>query len=83
MAHKSNEGPDSRSKAKEKVAEEMVDPAHVRHCIDYLRQSLMCHGDTTIEVKPVGVNGVRGFGTEHQCQDWEQLTSWVESMQGE
>jgi hypothetical protein len=26
-------------------------PAHMRHCIDLLRQSLMCHADTTIEVK--------------------------------
>lgn len=73
--------PDGRAEAKEKVAEEMIDPAHVRHCIDYLRQSLMCHGDATVEVKPVGVNGVRGFGIEHQCRDWERLRGWVESMQ--
>ncbi|KAL8919490.1 MAG: hypothetical protein Q9208_006775 [Pyrenodesmia sp. 3 TL-2023] len=84
MAHESNEGPEnSRAQAKEEIAEKTADPAHVRHCIDYLRQSLMCHGDTTIEVKRAGVSGVRGSGTEHQCQDWERLRKWVESMQGQ
>jgi hypothetical protein len=30
---------------------EMGHPNHFGHCADYLRQSLMCHADLTIEVE--------------------------------
>lgn len=51
--------------------------AHVRHCIDLLRNSIMCRPDLTIEIKNEKLGGVTGFGTEHQCKDWAQLLSWV------
>ena len=56
-------------------------PAHIRHCIDLIRQSLMCNADTTIEVKDEEINGVRGFGTLHQCKDWRGLVRWTEETQ--
>ncbi|KAM0304943.1 hypothetical protein ACHAO8_011334 [Botrytis cinerea] len=56
-------------------------PAHIRHCIDLIRQSLMCNADTTIEVKDEEINGVRGFGTVHQCRDWSGLVKWTEQTQ--
>ncbi|KAM3064785.1 hypothetical protein ACMFMG_008734 [Clarireedia jacksonii] len=56
-------------------------PAHIRHCIDLIRQSLMCHADTTIEVKDEEINGVRGFGTVHMCRDWNELVKWTEATQ--
>ena len=52
-------------------------PMHVRHCIDYLRQSLMCLADTTIEHLDEKVGGVKGFGTQHQCKDFKQLVQWT------
>ena len=55
----------------------MTSPPHIRHCLDYLRQSLMCCMDTTAETKERGSNGVKGFGTEHNCKDWEQLMQWI------
>lgn len=55
----------------------MSSPAHIRHCIDLLRQTLMCQPDTTVEVKDEAVGGVKGFGTEHQCKDWNQLVLWT------
>lgn len=54
--------------------------AHVRHCIDLLRQTLMCMSDTTIEVVEKVSNGdvgVRGFGTKHMCKDFDQLKEWT------
>ena len=54
---------------------------HVRHCLDLLRQTLMCHADTTLEVKDVELNGVRGFGVERQCKDWDQLVRLTEEWQ--
>ncbi|KAI0518510.1 hypothetical protein F5B22DRAFT_644815 [Xylaria bambusicola] len=52
-------------------------PAHVRHCIDYLRQSLMCHADTNLEPVIKDLGGVTGFGSEHKCRDFEKVKEWV------
>jgi hypothetical protein len=55
--------------------------SHIRHCIDLLRQTLMCHGDTTIEIVDEDLGGVTGFGTEHHCKNWEELKEWVVERQ--
>lgn len=55
----------------------MSSPPHIRHCIDLLRRALMCQPDTTVEVKDEVTGGVKGFGTEHQCKDWDQLVRWT------
>ena len=55
----------------------MSSPVHIRHCIDLIRQTLMCQPDTTIEVKDEDQGGVTGFGTEHKCRDWRQLLEWT------
>lgn len=59
----------------------MVSPPHVRHCLDLLRQSMMCQADTTIEVKDELAGGVHGFGVEHRCKDWDQLTEMISGWQ--
>ena len=59
----------------------MYSAAHVRHCIDLIRHSLMCQPDLTVEVKDPEVGGVTGFGTEHQCRDWEELMRWTREWQ--
>ena len=56
-------------------------PPHIRHCIDLIRQSLICKPDTTVEVKNEELGGVTGFGTKHQCRDWDQLVSWTREWQ--
>ncbi|KAI9842790.1 MAG: hypothetical protein M1837_006893 [Sclerophora amabilis] len=55
----------------------MSSPSHMRHCIDLIRHSLMCQPDLTVEVKDEKRGGVTGFGTEHQCKDWDQLRRWT------
>jgi hypothetical protein len=50
------------------------------HCIDLLRQSLMCQPDLTVEVKDE-LGGVTGFGTVHQCKDWGQFMGWMEEWE--
>lgn len=60
----------------------MHSPSHVRHCIDLLRQSLMCNADITLEYEEQNVNGVHGFGTKHQCRSWELLLLDVAHKQG-
>ncbi|KAF1988329.1 hypothetical protein K402DRAFT_374200 [Aulographum hederae CBS 113979] len=67
---------------------------HIEHCIDQLRQAVMCHGDLTpVTLKPVWVGGGEkdneriGDGvlyllgqTErmHTCRRWEDIREWVE-----
>lgn len=58
-----------------------LQPHHVQHCIDLLRQTLMCHADTTLEVADEAIGGVDGFRTEHQCRSWEQLVQWTTAQQ--
>ena len=52
-------------------------PRHVRHCIDLLRNVLVCQPDLTLEVKDDELGGVTGFGTEHQCVNWKELVDWT------
>ncbi|KAI9755517.1 MAG: hypothetical protein M4579_004243 [Chaenotheca gracillima] len=57
---------------------------HPDHCLDYLRQTLMCHGDTTIEFPHVSGTGenvtanVNGYGVTHQCKDWDAIIAFAE-----
>lgn len=60
----------------------MSSPPHIRHCIDLLRQALMCRPDLTVEVKDMGAGGVHGFGETHQCINWADLTSWTAQWEG-
>lgn len=54
---------------------------HMRHCIDLIRQALMCNADTTYEIVDEKVNGVHGFRVEHQCKNWKQLVDWTNIQQ--
>lgn len=51
---------------------------HVRHCFDYLRQSLMCAADGTLEPVDFSLGGVTGWGVKRQCRDYEALKLWAE-----
>ena len=60
-------------------AREWGGPDHLEHCLDYIRQGLMCSADTTIEW-PVFVKGgfgsdgpITGEGIAHQCRDWNAV----------
>ncbi|KAK1845603.1 hypothetical protein CCHR01_11773 [Colletotrichum chrysophilum] len=55
-----------------------VNTTHLSHCWGYLRQSIMCSGDTTLEwVPPRGV-GSTGWGYQHTCRDYEALYIYAE-----
>ncbi|KAI0123401.1 hypothetical protein BJ170DRAFT_107728 [Xylariales sp. AK1849] len=56
-----------------------VNRLHNEHCIDFLRQSAMCHGDIGLityswhmdQLMPVA------NATSHQCVNWDTLASWT------
>ncbi|KAF7938997.1 uncharacterized protein EAE98_001333 [Botrytis deweyae] len=52
-------------------------PLHITHCVELIRNALICRPDTTVEVKDLESNGVTGFGAEHLCVNWNQLVDWV------
>ncbi|KAH8817357.1 hypothetical protein F5884DRAFT_874356 [Xylogone sp. PMI_703] len=55
--------------------------AHIDHCVDSLRQVIMCHGDTTPmslvrderESPPYFVI----FETVHTCRNWDSIWNWA------
>ncbi|EGX93791.1 hypothetical protein CCM_02060 [Cordyceps militaris CM01] len=57
-----------------------VSSAHLMHCFDYLRQTIMCFGDTTLEWLPAPPrdNGSTGWGFEHKCRSFDAISHWVE-----
>jgi hypothetical protein len=62
---------------------------HIDHCVDQLRQSIMCHADLTpVTLKPVWEGGNEGpkktlfylgqTEREHTCRRWEDVRAWVD-----
>ncbi|KAM7192069.1 protein of unknown function (DUF3328) domain containing protein [Naviculisporaceae sp. PSN 640] len=65
------------------LSQENMADDHVYHCIDYIRQSIMCSGDSTLEKARVGeegevVRGVDGWDVTHQCRDWDTIFRFAE-----
>ena len=56
---------------------------HIEHCIDQLRQAVMCHGDTTpVTLKPIWLDrpsiGLLGETERtHTCRNSKMLRDWV------
>lgn len=48
---------------------------HVTHCLDSIRQIVMCNRDETLLYTEDG--NVFGDGQIHQCREWHALESWV------
>lgn len=56
---------------------------HLDHCLDYLRQAIMCTGDTTLEKVIIDDDGkfkaeIDGWGTVHECRSWHMLFEFAE-----
>lgn len=62
---------------------------HVEHCLRYLRQTVLCHADTTLEPDEPGVRDGRwehaasGVGAVHRCRDWTVLRRWLDEHPAE
>lgn len=54
---------------------------HIAHCFRYLRQSLMCCGDTALEGQRPNsnVSGTDGTGAMHVCKDYEAIQAWADN----
>lgn len=61
----------------------MTDQSCLEHCVEILRQTLMCHGDITL----LTYNWVKGrqmpypnFNTVHTCKKWDKLVEWKNTL---
>ncbi|KAF7196883.1 Oxidase ustYa [Pseudocercospora fuligena] len=57
---------------------------HLGHCFDYIRQGIMCCGDTALEgaatMFPEGKEGSDGWNTYHVCKAYPEVKGWIEDM---
>lgn len=53
---------------------------HANHCIDLLRQTLMCHGDVALQTF-TWIEGYKwpwpNFSVQHECRKWDALQQWA------
>ncbi|KAI1327351.1 hypothetical protein F5Y16DRAFT_372266 [Xylariaceae sp. FL0255] len=61
-------------------AEEEDTLEHVGHCFDYIRNSLMCCGDTALEGQGSNTEkpGTLGEGSKHVCRNLQAIKTWTE-----
>ncbi|KAL7941847.1 hypothetical protein V8C42DRAFT_333892 [Trichoderma barbatum] len=50
---------------------------HVRHCFDYLRQSIMCCGDMSLEWARPSLPTVDGWDIPHRCKSFDEAVAWT------
>ena len=50
---------------------------HIPHCANYVRQSILCRADSTLE-EVNAVEHEHGVGVVHMCKDWRALREAVE-----
>ncbi|KAE8364650.1 hypothetical protein BDV27DRAFT_145153 [Aspergillus caelatus] len=55
---------------------------HIDHCFQYLRQSLLCCGDTALEGQDPRTDkpGTDGTGAVHVCKDFDGIMAWADSQ---
>lgn len=58
---------------------------HIDHCFDFLRQTIMCFGDTTLEGQSPYREKflVDGNGAQHMCKNFDEVFEWAESVRVE
>jgi len=55
---------------------------HIHHCFDYLRQTISCGGDMTMEWPRTEKDGRRfavdGWGIPHECKNWDMIMDYMD-----
>ncbi|KAL6152861.1 hypothetical protein ACJQWK_03994 [Exserohilum turcicum] len=75
---------DAHSKTEEQIMKLVNDPMwkrnHLEHCLDRVRQALMCHGDLTPSPTytwpgfPISI----GRSGTHTCRKWGPIREWMD-----
>ncbi|PPJ53184.1 hypothetical protein CBER1_11733 [Cercospora berteroae] len=62
----------------------VTDFHHWEHCVDGLRQAIMCHGDISpLQYRINGINGIlaKDLATRHTCRNFEKLRDWAKQRE--
>lgn len=51
---------------------------HILHCLDALRQDVLCYADDTPRYTGFQPSGRSGTGQFRQCRDWSRLEAWAQ-----
>lgn len=76
-------------KYEQKSMSRFAGAGHEYHCIDYIRQSIMCAADTTLDFAAPDTEtgerrGFSGANSTHVCRDWDFFVDWaVENREGD
>lgn len=64
-------------------SEYYIDPTHnsyhASHCFNYLRQSIVCNLDSTLEGAGDGSGSPDGSGQTHICRSHAHAVAWLEA----
>ena len=62
---------------------ELIIRPHVTHCLDMLRQQLMCSADTVVfpYIWVEGLGPVPNFNRKHKCRNFDAIREWAEEKQ--
>lgn len=55
-----------------------LNPKHASHCFEYLRSSIICNMDMTLEGS-TSVVGSAGMGQPHVCRNRDEAMAWIEA----
>ena len=55
---------------------------HVMHCLDTLRDDVLCHADDTPRYTTITPEAESGMGQMRQCRDWSKLEAWAGQFSG-
>ena len=50
---------------------------HLQHCLNYIRQMILCAADLTLEPVDIG-HEASGVGVTHTCRDWRTVYDTVD-----
>jgi hypothetical protein len=53
-------------------------PFHIRHCFDYIRQALMCHADTNLEILDPVKHTTNGWNQTKVCRNYDLVKGFAE-----
>ena len=58
--------------------ESLASDEHATHCLNYIRQMVLCYPDLTLEPPDVLNRDyeTRRYGATHVCYDWESQLKW-------
>ncbi|KAF2193117.1 hypothetical protein K469DRAFT_619703 [Zopfia rhizophila CBS 207.26] len=56
----------------------LISPEHIAHCLDTIRQDIMCHADDT-PMPTINERHKIGDGQARKCKDWDALVRWTQA----